>query len=141
MDLAALRFKAQEFLEKLPFDYLAWDPYITHFAMALPFTALYLQIFSFIMPNKGFQGSSDLLFSSAILSVLLAYIREIPPFDGEIDIIYGSAESYIMYAIALWALLRFVNSFKSDISRHFIIFAIFIILAFVAYKQLIGFDI
>jgi hypothetical protein len=135
MDISALRMRALEFLDKLPFDFLAWDPYISHFALSLPVIALLLQVISTIAPTKGFGSSSILLFSLSTFSVLLAYIRRIPPFDSSFANVIETDEGlYASSALAIWILLKSLNVVKSDMSRHFVMFVIFFMVAGLFYR-------
>jgi len=74
MDLSSLEIKFYDFIDKLPFDISLYHPYMVHFAIALPIVAFLFQWFSIASPEKGYQSSSNLLFSLGVIFIILAFI-------------------------------------------------------------------
>jgi len=74
MDFSGWEIKFYDFIDKLPFDVSLYHPYMVHFAIALPIVAFLLQWFSIATPEKGYQSSSNLLFSIGVIFIVLAFI-------------------------------------------------------------------
>ncbi len=74
MDFSPWEIKFYDFIDKLPFDLALYHPHMVHFAVALPIVAFLFQWFSIASPEKGYQGSSNLLFYFGVMFIILAFI-------------------------------------------------------------------
>ncbi len=74
MDYSSWEIKFYEYIDKLPFDPALYHPHVVHFAVALPLTAFLFQWFAIANPDKGYQGSSNLLFYLGIIAIVFAFI-------------------------------------------------------------------
>jgi len=131
MDFSSWEIKFYELIDKLPFDPALYHPHVVHFAVALPLTAFLFQWFSLASPDKGYQGSSNLLFYLGITAIVFAFITgkaaapDIKPTltiaGQDIFDTHKEVGTYITLAfMMLLPIKMFSSSLKSEITKNMV---------------------